>query len=258
MKLYMRYFSIILRSQMQYKSSFLMMAIGHFLIPFSTFAGIYFMFDRFNNVEGFSFVEVLLCFAIVLFSFSFAECFVRGFDAFRGIISNGEFDRIMVRPQNEMLQVLASRIEFSRITRLLQAVLVFGYAIPASGIDWTVDKIITLCLMVFGGICLFSGLFIVYASICFFTIEGLEFMNIFTDGGREFGKYPLNIYGEGILKFFTYIVPLALVQYYPLLYILGRSDNILFAFLPLGGLVFMIPAYIFWRFGIKHYKSTGS
>lgn len=33
-----------------------------------------------------------------------------------------------------------------------------------------------------GGVC---GLFIVYAALCFFTTEGLEVMNIFTDGGRE-------------------------------------------------------------------------
>ena len=51
------------------------------------------------------------------------------------------------------------------------------------------------------------------AGISFFTIEGLEFMNIFTDGSREFGKYPLSVYGKGVLKFMTYVIPFALVQY---------------------------------------------
>ena len=83
-------------------------------------------------------------------------------------------------------------------------------------------------------------------------------MNIFTDGGKEFGKYPLSIYGEGILKFFTFIIPLALIQYYPLLYLLGRTDNPLYMILPVFGILFILPSYIFWRFGVKHYKSTGS
>ena len=61
-------------------------------------------------------------------------------------------------------------------------------------------------------------------------------MNIFTDGSREFGKYPLSIYGNEVLKFFTYVIPIALFQYYPLLYLIGRSDRIFLLFLPLLGL----------------------
>ena len=258
MRLYLEYASIILRSQMQYKASFLMSSIGQFLVAFTTFLGMYFMFSRFNSVNGFSFSEVLLCYAVILTAFSLAECFVRGFDAFGGIISNGEFDRIMVRPRNEILQVLASRIEFTRVGRLLQAIAIFIYAIPNSGVIWSLDKIATVILMIVGGFFVFSGLFIIYASICFFTIEGLEFMNIFTDGGREFGKYPLSIYGEGVLKFFTYIVPLALFQYYPFLYLIGRTNNVIYMLLPLVGILFLIPCLMFWRVGIRHYKSTGS
>ena len=258
MNLYWKYASISLRSQMQYKVSFIMSAVGQFLVSFTTFLGVYFMFSRFNSVKGFTFSEVLLCFAVILTSFSLAECFVRGFDAFSGIISYGEFDRIMVRPRNEILQVLASRIEFSRIGRLLQALVMFAYAIPASGVDWTLDKILTLIFMLAGGLIVFSGLFIIYASFCFFTIEGLEFMNIFTDGGREFGRYPFSVYGEGVLKFLTYVIPLALFQYYPFLYLIGKSDNTYYMFLPLVGMLFIIPCLIFWRIGVRHYKSTGS
>ncbi len=258
MKLWFKYAGIVLCSQMQYKTSFILTAVGQFLVSFSVFIGIYFMFMRFNSVEGFKFSEVLICFSVLLTSFSVAECFFRGFDTFGGIISNGEFDRIMVRPRNEILQVLGSKIEFTRIGRFLQAIIVLAYAIPNSGIVWTADKIITLCLMIIGGTFLFAGLFIIYAGICFFTIEGLEFMNIFTDGGKEFGKYPLSIYGEGILKFFTFIIPLALIQYYPLLYLLGRTTNPLYMILPLSGIIFLLPSYIFWRFGVRHYKSTGS
>lgn len=243
---------------MQYKSSFFMTVLGQFLVSFSMFAGIYFMFERFNRVQGFTYSEVLLCFAIILTSFAIAECFVRGFDTFSSMISNGEFDRIMVRPRNEIFQVLGSKIEFTRVGRLLQAIIIFIYAIPASGVIWTIDKVLTLVLMVIGGIGLFSGLFVIYAGLCFFTTEGLEFINIFTDGGREFGKYPMSVYGEGVLKFFTYIVPLALVQYYPLIYILGRTTNRFYAVLPIAGVLFLIPSYIFWRFGVRHYRSTGS
>jgi ABC-2 type transport system permease protein len=112
--------------------------------------------------------------------------------------------------------------------------------------------------MVICGSVIISGLFLIYAGFTFFTIEGLEFMNILTDGGREFGRYPYSIYGREILKFLTYVIPLALYQYYPLLYLLDKSGNMLYIFYPLIGTLFIIPCYIFWRFGLNRYKSTGS
>lgn len=258
MQLYFKYLAVILKSRMQYKASFFMTAAGQFLTSFTAFLGVYFMFSRFHSVNGFAFSEVLICFSIVLMAFSVAECFVRGFDSFSGLIQSGELDRILVRPRNEMFQVLASKMEFTRVGRLIQAVLTFAYAVWASGVVWTFDKVITAVLMITGGIAVFSALFILNAGLCFFTIEGLEVMNIFTDGSREFGKYPLSIYGEGILKFFTYVIPIALFQYYPFLYLVGRSDNFGFIFLPLAGFVFIIPCCCFFKFGLGKYKSTGS
>ena len=83
-------------------------------------------------------------------------------------------------------------------------------------------------------------------------------MNIFTDGSREFGKYPLSVYGETVLKFFTYVIPTALVQYYPLLYLVGRSDDRRLMLLPLIGFVFFLPCYGFFRYGLRSYRSAGS
>lgn len=258
MRLFFHYFTIQFKSQMQYKTSFFLTITGQFLTAFSALLGIWFLFSRFHQVEGFAFSDVLLCFAIVWMAFSLSETFARGFDHFAAMIGYGEFDRILVRPRSAVLQVLGSKIDFSRLGRLIQAVLVFGYAIPASGVAWTADKIVTLVLMILSGTLVFDGLFLIYAALCFFTTEGLEFMNIFTDGGREFGIYPLVIYGSGVLKFFTFIVPFALFQYYPLLYLLGRTKDKTFMFLPLLAVIFLIPCYSLWRVGVRHFKSTGS
>jgi len=243
---------------MQYKTSFLLTALGQFLVSFNVFLGVYFMLHRFYRIKGFTFSEVLLCFSILLMGYTLAECFARGFDTFSSTISNGDFDRIMVRPRNVMLQVLGSKIEFTRVGRMLQAIVMFIYGIYKSQVDWNFNKIITVIFMIIGGAVLFTGIFIIYAAFCFFTIEGLEFMNIFIDGAREFGKYPVNIYGKRVLQIATFIVPYTLVQYYPLLYLLEKDAKDWYMFLPLLAVLFIIPCYLFWKVGIKHYKSTGS
>ena len=258
MKLYWKYVKMHFRSQLQYRGAFFLLILGQFLSSFSALLSIWFLLQRFHAVDGFSFSEVLLCFAAVLMAFSLAELFVRGFDQFPSLIRSGDFDRIMVRPRNEMLQVLGAKMEFSRIGRLIQAILVFCYAIPASGVSWTAGRILLLVLMIASGTAVFAGLFIIYAALCFFTTEGLEFINIFTDGGREFGAYPLSAYGRGVLTFFTFAVPLALVQYYPLLYLTGRNSSLFCLLCPLLAFLFLIPCFLLWRLGMRHYHSTGS
>jgi len=258
MKLYLHYLSMLLKSQLQYKTSFFMMFLGQFLVSFTTFLGVFFMFSRFHSVNSFAFSEILICFAIVLMAFSLAECFVRGFDRFPQLIRSGQLDRILVRPRSVVFQVLTANMDFSRMGRLLQASLMLAYAIPTCGVIWSWDKILTLIMMLIGGLIMYTSLFVLYAGISFFTIEGLEFMNIFTDGSREFGKYPLSVYGEGVLKLLTYVVPIALFQYYPFLYLIGRSNDRRLIFLPLLCSVFFLPCYALFRFGLRKYTSTGS
>lgn len=243
---------------MQYKASFLLNSLGQFLVSFSVFLGIYFMFRRFHQVRGYSYSEVLLCYAIVLMEFSLAEMWARGFDTFSGLVRSGEFDRVLVRPQGEILQVLGSRFELTRLGRMSQAVVMLVYAFCTAEIHWTVGRVCTFLFMLVGGTAVFSGLFLIYAALCFFTLEGLEFMNVLTDGAREYGKYPLDVYGKRVLQFATVLVPYALIQYYPLQYILGRTANPIYIFLPLAAVLFLLPCYGLWRYGVRHYKSSGS
>lgn len=80
MKLYLKYISIHLRCAMQYKASFFLTLIGQVLTSFTAFLSMYYLFERFSSIEGFTFSQVLLCFAVILLSFSLSECFARGFD----------------------------------------------------------------------------------------------------------------------------------------------------------------------------------
>lgn len=257
MKLYGKYFTMHLKSLMEYKTSFFLTCIGQFLVSFNVFLGMYFMLRRFSTVQGFTYNEVLLCFGITLMEFSLAESVARGFDTFDSMIRQGEFDRVLVRPRNEILQVLGSRIEFSRIGRILQAVVMFVYGFSVSRVHWTFGKILSVVFMLIGGTVVFTGIFLVYAALCFFTIEGLEFINIFTDGAREYGKYPVSIYGKRMLQLCTFVIPYALIQYYPLLYLLDRGKPY-YPLLPLAACLFFLPCFLLWKLGVKHYTSAGS
>ena len=257
MKLYRNYLSMLLKSQMQYKASFFMTAVGQFLVSFTSFLAIVFLLDRFEAVKEYAIGECMLCMGVITMTFSLAECFFRGFDTFPNLIKGGGFDRVLLRPMSPMFLVLCENIEFARLGKLLQGIIMLVMGVVLSPVMWTFGKILVLLLMIAGGTAVFAGLFIVYAGASFFTIEGLEFINILTYGAKEYGAYPMDIYGKGLLTFCTFVIPYALFQYFPLCFLIGRTSNILYALAPLVDFLFLIPCTLFWRYGITRYTSAG-
>ena len=71
-----------------------------------------------------------------------------------------------------------------------------------------------------GGVSLFCGIFVLQATLCFWTTESLEVVNTVSYGGVQTAQYPLSIYSDGFRRFFTYVVPLASVAYFPVLALL--------------------------------------
>ncbi|XID95494.1 ABC transporter permease [Paenibacillaceae bacterium WGS1546] len=260
MKLFGKYILILFKSQMQYRTSFWLLSFGQFFIPFSVFAGLYILFDRFGQIQGWDFFEVALVFGVIHMAFAVAECFARGFDMFSELIVTGGFDRLLVRPRSTVLQVLGSKFEFTRVGRLLQSAVVLGWAISRVDADWTPLKAVTLLLMIASGVAIFAGIFVLMATMCFWTVQGLEVGNIFTDGGREMAQYPLDIYQKWVTRFFTYVIPFGCVNYLPLQYILGKTDGngFLYMLAPLAGCLFIVPCLLVWSFGVRRYRSTGS
>jgi ABC-2 type transport system permease protein len=258
--LYFRYLKMNLRAVAVYRLSAWLVTAGQFFAALFAFISVKLLFDRFGSIEGWSFAEVCLCFAVTNIAFSLSECFARGFDSFSRMILKGDFDRILLRPRSTILQIFGSGFEITRIGKLLQGFLVLAAALSNWRLSWGPDKVFTLVFMIAGGAAVFSGVFILGAVVCFFTTEGLEIINIFTDGGRELASYPLPVYGKQIRRFFTFIIPFGCINYLPLMYLSDRAlrHPVLYMTMPLLGFLFLFPCVLVWRAGVRHYTSTGS
>ena len=258
MSLYFKYFKVHFKSDMQYKASFIMSFISQFFVFFSYYFTIICLFQSFSSIKGFTLYEVLLTFGIIQFGFAFCETFFRGIDVFDELILQGNFDRLLVRPRGILLQVFCEKISFIKLSRLFQSIIVLIIAIIKVDVIWNVNKVITLILMLISAVIIFLSIFILTASYCFFTVKGLEVRNVLTDGCKHMAQYPIGIFKKGFLTFFTYIVPFGFVNYYPLLYILDKTNEGWYMFSPLITLLYLIPSILVFYWGTKKYASVGS
>ena len=111
--------------------------------------------------------------------------------------------------------------------------------------------------MLISAVVIFFAVFLLMASFCFVTVQALEVKNLFTDGGKHVAQYPIGVFKKGIVMFFTFIIPYGFVNYYPLLYLLGKTENVLYCFSPIIVLIYVIPAFIAFKYGLKKYTSAG-
>jgi ABC-2 type transport system permease protein len=262
-RLYTRYVAVSLRGQMQYRVSFLMQASGHFIITALEFLGFVALFQRFGQIRGWTLPQMGLFYGIISVAFAIAEAVPRGFDIFGRLIKAGEFDRILLRPRSAAFQVLGKEFQLFRIGRLAQGLLVLLWAASRLNIAWTFSQSLLIVFAITGGACLFAGLFVLQATLCFWTTESIEIVNCTTYGGVESAQFPLTIYRPWFRMLFTFVIPLATINYFPAHALLNLDDVLgstrLMQWLsPLAGVIFLLVCIRFWHFGVKHYTSTGS
>lgn len=263
LRLCWKYTLVSIRSQMQYRASFIMLTLGHFIATGTEFVALWALFDRFGAIAGWTLPEVALFYGLGNVAFAIAEGMARGFDIFAGLVKRGDFDRILLRPRGTLLQIGASEFQLLRIGRLIQGLAALIWGAAALNLAWSLGRVVLVIWTIACGAAMFSGLFILQATTAFWTTESLEMWNTVTYGGVQTAQFPLTLYEDWFRKFFTYIIPLAAITYFPALAILGKPDPLgtSFAFqaaIPLAGLAFLALSAALWQVGVRHYHSTGS
>jgi len=263
MHMYFRYIGASMRSQMQYRASFLMFMLGGVLITGTEFLALWAMFDRFTGLGKWTLPQVSICYGMVLVAFAIGQAVARGFDTFGIMVKSGQFDRLLLRPRTTAGQLFGQELLLMRLGRLVQGAILLLWGAAAAGVDWTPATALLVTSSILAGASVFVGLYILQATMCFWTIDALEVMNCLTDGGSFAARVPLTVYRTWFRRFFTYVVPLACVNYFPLTAIVpGSVDNATTSWAPwaspLLGLAFVAVSLQVWRFGVRHYRSTGS
>lgn len=250
------------RAQLEYRASAVLQLVGTMLISLLDLAAILILFDNVPRLGDWSVAEVALLYGIASISFGFADLLVGHLDLFPEMIRDGTFDGILIRPLPSLFQVVASDFSLRRVGKSLQGVAVLIVALVQLDVDWTLGRALALPLAIVSGVVIYAGVWIALATVAFWIVDAIEFVNAFTYGGNYLSQYPLPIFGRWLRGMMIFVIPIGFVAYFPALYLLDRPDELglpdaLRYASPLIAVAVALVAHLVWTNAVRHYRSAG-
>lgn len=221
------------------------------------------LFRATTALGGFNLDEALLIVALAVTAFAIADLAVGEIDQLRTHVRIGRLDAFLVRPLPALPQLVLAEFPLRRIGRVGFGVTVLVVAAAGAPIDWTAARVGLVVVAPLAGTVFYGAIFVAASTVAFWWVESGELANALTFGGRDVASYPMTVYGGLFRRVFGFGLGFAFVAYYPALALLGLPDPL---GLP-GRVGWLSPAvavpaaavaWLCWRTGIRHYRSTGS
>ncbi|WP_247040859.1 ABC transporter permease [Arthrobacter rhizosphaerae] len=251
-----------LRSQTAYRGSFAADVAGQVVLALTEFVELYAILHNIPTFGGLTFAQALLVFAFASIGFSIGDLLLGETDSMSDAIRMGKLEVLLTRPLPVLLQLMTSDFQLRRVGRLAFALLAMAAALFLTDIDWDPGKVVLFIITPLAGAAIFGALFVGAGASQFWLVDGRQFGNAFTYGGRYVASMPGAALFLPMQVFFTFVVPATLVAYAPSLVLLELEGPAgipswtgwlgLPAAVVLWGLMLLL-----WRAAIKKYTGAG-
>ncbi|OHD54102.1 MAG: hypothetical protein A2Y33_10325 [Spirochaetes bacterium GWF1_51_8] len=271
-KLYGAFVKQFFKSLMEYRLDFVLGLIGLSIVQLATFFTLFAVFTQIKEIAGYTFHEVLLF-------FGYAQI-VRGIDHIYNdniwfvavnYIREGRFYQFLIRPMNPLAHIVMEKICADGFGELALGMAIFLYAKAALGLSFGIAGWLVLALFTLSGLVIYFAIKLAFASIALWTVTSGEIMTLAYEV-NSYTRFPLEIYKNKFIQFFiTFILPFAVVSYFPMLYYLrdgaqigaifgiaGFQNEWLLVFIPVIALITLGISLFIWKAGLKRFQATGT
>jgi len=255
MGIYVECIKISVSTAMTYRFNFLLdnfiMLVSNTLFPLVTLL----IYGSGAEFPEWSLYEVLLIQAIFTMSTAIADIFFGGvlWATMRHVIE-GSLEIVLLKPVDCLFFLVASTVDFSSISLFLGGGIMFAVALSNIG-RVSVLMVLQFIILFIAGICVMMGISLIMAATSFKWVGNSRLPEIF-DSIKYFGRYPQNIFHKAISAVTSFVVPVAMIGYFPAAALLGEANVIaLAAILPC--IAFMMAGVFLFRHMVHMYEGVG-
>ncbi len=252
------------KSWFQYRVDAVLKSLAVFLREATGIIVIWFTLLKFDKLNGWDIYEMLFLFSLLFLTYGIMIIFFTGLRDFGSTVRSGNFDRFILRPRGLLFQIIFVNSDwFAALGHGGLGITLFLISAGKVGIEWNVGNALYYIFTVAGGVLIQGAVFLLLAALNIFLLQTNSLKELVYWNMRRFAGYPISIFHKAIQIFMIYVMPFAFVNYFPAQYLLRKDDmsaypEIFMYLTPFVGIVMYLLAYLFWRFSIRFYKSSGN
>ena len=247
-----------LKSKMSYRADFVISNIGMIVSNLVGFVTFYILFQNFPSINGWTMYEMLFLYGFSLIALTPVQCFFDNNWNLRYAVKTGNFIKYCFRPINIFFYYMSEVFDVKGLGQLAFGVLTLVFAWSHLALPVTFVTVGQTVLFLIAASLFMIAIMNFAAATCFWIQNSGDIMVIMFRF-KDFAKYPASIFNSVFRMFFTFVIPIAFIAYYPSLVILRPNSVPLLSWLsPLIGLAFFYLSYRFWLLGARKYDGTGS
>lgn len=262
LQLYGKLIRIAFQSRMQYRADFITGVIGVLTMNVVQLGMIGILVSRFQNLNGWSLWEMVFLYSLWMLGHSIFSLFFFHIRSLEEYLVQGTFDQFLIRPASALVLFLGREVQYVGIGDLTFGLAGLSLAYANLNLQWGWLEWIFLLLAILAGTLIEMTITLIVACIAFWTGRSRRANGLMMQINVMIQHYPVDIFGSAFRVVVTGLIPVAFMNYYPSMMLLGKVDPQspwwwLAYISPLVALIMIAVSASVWRFALAHYSSSG-
>ncbi|HEX6033093.1 MAG TPA: ABC-2 family transporter protein [Anaerolineales bacterium] len=263
LQLYFRLVQISLLSQMQYRANFIVGLLGLIVWNVVNLALIGILITQFTSLRDWALWELVFLYCLWILGYSLYGLFFSHTGDMENYLIEGTFDQFLLRPASPLIQVLGREFQYLEIADALFALTGLSLAYTRLGLQWDAWHWGFFVLAVVSGALIALAINLLISCTAFWTGRSRGAAMVVGQFSGLVHWYPIDIFGRAFRVIVTGLLPVAFLNYYPALVLLGKLDQDsagwwLSYMSPLVALLLIGIVSRVWSLALKQYTSAGS
>jgi len=262
-QLYFRLVQLSLLSHLQYRANFMVGLLGLIVWNLVNLGLIGILITQFTSLKGWTLWQLVFLYCLWILGHSLYYLFFSHANQMEDYLIEGTFDQFLLRPASPLIQVLGREFQYLEIADALFALTGLSLAYTRLGLDWGNWQWVFFVCAVVSGAVIVLAINLLIACTAFWTGHSRGASMVVGRFDSLVQWYPIEIFGKAFRVIVTGLLPVAFLNYYPALILLGKLDNgdsagWLGYMSPLVALLLVGLVSRVWHLALRQYTSSGS
>lgn len=256
-KVYSTFFVTSFRRELEFRANFFAKIIQN-AIWISFFVMILLVvFSRTTTIAGWSRGDAFVLAATLFIMNSIANAMFFSLHEIPQHIRMGTLDFLLTKPIDNQFWISTRRFNFDQIGTLFAGVAMTIIGVVQSGSSPGLPHWIAYFVLVLASTAIYYSLMLILMTLGIWLVR-VDNLWVLGESLMQIARYPIDIYGVAIRRFFVYGLPLAFISTIPAAQLVKGFDPQMLALGVVWAIVFLMAARVFWRFALRSYASASS